>query len=159
MAYDKVILFRKKQTHQCNDDPFEKICIHFKGRYRFDGAIWNIGTTGLSLYSGGREIREPIADTREKDRFYSQDTLECCSPFKSICQIDRPIIKRYHHTSVKGISQQGRLRWLRKGFKEESRSNTSMIVCPIERCLKSIVYWFRFTFYPLMSLKTQGGVN
>lgn len=159
MTYDKVILFRKKQTHQCDDDPFEKIFIHFKGRYRFDGTIWNIHTTGLSLYSGSREIREQIADTREKDSVYSQDIIECCSTFKRICQIYWPIIKRYNHTSFKGISQQGRLMWLRKGFKEESRSNTIMIVYQIERCLKSIVYWFQFTFYPLMSLKTQGGVN
>jgi hypothetical protein len=104
-TYEKIIRIRKSQTCEYCINPDKKILFQFSSRIRTDETVWSIGTSGVSLRKGCREIPNDVTNPGRKSCFYSQTPSEPCSANKRIFPLKGKLRKRCSIPIYKNVSK------------------------------------------------------
>jgi len=102
---EKIIRFRESQTCEYRINPDKKILLQFSSSIRTDETVWSIGTSGISLRKGCREIPNNVTNPGRKSCFYSQTPDEPCSANKRIFPLNGKLRKRCSIPIYKNFSK------------------------------------------------------
>src|SRR4030042_6375394 len=137
MTYEKIFNVRAYTANQCCTYIDKEIQNFVKGKQSTIRKVWDLKTTGLSIYSRSNEGWGTDTNSRHKDCFYSQAIPETGKGTSTICKVQGSKIKRYSYTCTGSFTSQGSLKW-RKGKNriEISNWNTLLIDCHPKRSFK-----------------------
>jgi hypothetical protein len=102
---EKIIRFRKSQTCEYCIISDGKILFQFSSSIRTDETVWSIGTSGVSLLKGCREVPNDVTHTGRKSCFYSQTPIEPCRANKRIFPLNGRLHKRCRIPIYKNFSK------------------------------------------------------
>lgn len=91
---EKIIRFRKSQTCEYCIISDGKTRFQFSSSIRTNETVWSIGTSGVSLLEGCREVPNDVTHTGRESCFYSQTPIEPCRTNKRIFPLNGRLHKR-----------------------------------------------------------------
>lgn len=131
---------RQGQANQPGGGIVKGISIKFKGNRMYEGRVWDIAATGISLCARGREVVEDTTSSRRERTGDGKIACKHDQPGSEIKQKDQRKHQWDHNRSVKDLLKKT---WSERKIIDRLSSSMSSIGCGNKSWNRFMIFCFR----------------